>query len=74
LRAAAESGAPLLFGWLSDTLAGGGHAGLRAAFLVSIVPLLAAGGLALVAVRTYPHDVKNASAAARQLTKAGARR
>ncbi len=74
LCAAAESGAPLLFGWLSDTLAGGGHAGLRAAFLVSIVPLLAAGGLALVAVRTYPHDVKNASAAARQLTKAGARR
>jgi predicted MFS family arabinose efflux permease len=69
LRIGAEAIAPLLFGILSDTLGGGGRAGLQDAFLVTIAPLLAAGGLAFLAVRTYPHDVEAASSGGRQLAR-----
>jgi predicted MFS family arabinose efflux permease len=69
LRIGAEALAPLLFGILSDTLGGGGRAGLQDAFLVTIAPLLAAGGLAFLAVRTYPHDVQAASSGGHQLAR-----
>lgn len=69
LRIGAEAIAPLLFGILSDTLGGGGQAGMQDAFLVTIGPLLAAGGLAFLAVRTYPHDVRAASSGARALAR-----
>jgi hypothetical protein len=67
LRAGAEAIAPLLFGWLSDTLAGAGHAGLRQATRFN----RAVGrcrALALVAVHTYPHDVRMAPAAAEKVS------
>ena len=56
-RVVAQSAAPLLFGVLSDTLAGGGADGLRAAFLV-FLPLLAVSSLLLAAAaRQYPSEV-----------------
>jgi hypothetical protein len=64
LRVGAEAAAPLLFGILSDTLAGGGRAGMQGAFLVTLVPLFAAAGLAFVAFRTYPRDMHAASTGA----------
>jgi predicted MFS family arabinose efflux permease len=70
LRVGSEAVAPLLFGVLSDTLSGGGRAGTQDAFLVTLAPLLAAGGLAFLAVRTYPHDVRAASSGARELHRA----
>lgn len=69
LRIGAEAVAPLLFGILSDVLGGGGRTGLQDAFLVTIAPLLAAGGLAFLAVRTYPHDVRAAPSGARDLVR-----
>ena len=70
-RVGAEAVAPLMFGMLSDTLGGGGRVGMRYAFLVSVIPLVMAGGLALLAVRTYPRDVANATASARELATSG---
>jgi predicted MFS family arabinose efflux permease len=74
LRVGAEAIAPLLFGVLSDTLSGGGQAGLRDAFLITLIPLFAASGLAFLAVRTYPSDVETAVAAAHELTGPAGRR
>jgi MFS family permease len=48
--------APLSFGALADTLAGGGQRGLQEAFLVMLAPLLLSGLNVLVAMRTYPRD------------------
>jgi hypothetical protein len=72
MRVGAEAAAPLLLGILSDTLGGGGRAGMQYAFLVMLVPLFAAGGLAFVAVRTYPRDAHAASAGAGPRLRAGA--
>ncbi len=69
-RVGAEAVAPLMFGLLSDSLGGGGLAGMQDAFLISIVPLVGAGGLAFLAVRTYPHDVEAAASSARRLASA----
>jgi sugar phosphate permease len=56
-RLAAQASAPLVLGYLSEHLAGGGTSGLRTAILVTI-PLLAANGLVLIpALRSYPADV-----------------
>ncbi|SCE72156.1 Predicted arabinose efflux permease, MFS family [Micromonospora viridifaciens] len=67
LRLAAESLAPATFGWLADQLAGpSGDAsgtGLRNAFLIMLVPLLANGLILIAARRTYPIDVATAAAA-----------
>ena len=48
--------APITFGFLADRLAGGGHRGLQAAFLVMLAPLLLSGVLLLAARRTYQQD------------------
>ena len=72
MRVGAEAAAPLLFGILSDTLGGGGRAGMQYAFLVTLAPLFAAGGLAFVAVRTYPRDAHAASTGAGPRLRAGA--
>ncbi|MFR0354886.1 MFS transporter [Streptomyces sediminimaris] len=68
VRSAAESCAPLLFGYLASHVFGsyGRIGGLEAAFLVCLVPLLAAGLLSLVALRTYPRDVATALESARR--------
>ncbi|WP_329140797.1 MFS transporter [Streptomyces sp. NBC_00670] len=66
-RSAAETTAPLLFGFLSSDVfddSGSRTEGLQMAFLVCLVPLLAAGLLSLVALRTYPRDVATALASA----------
>lgn len=77
LRTSVEALAPLLFGYLSTQLGGGGgyghptssqpHAavGLDHALLVMLVPLAAAGLLLLLARRTYPRDVATAVASER---------
>jgi len=59
-RTALEGMAPLLFGLVSEHLFGGGGAGLQAAFLIFLVALPAAGGLGLLALRSYPRDVATA--------------
>jgi predicted MFS family arabinose efflux permease len=56
-RVVAQSAAPLLFGLLSEHLAGGGADGLRAAFFV-FLPLLALSSVLLAAAtREYPSEV-----------------
>jgi len=61
-RIGAEALAPVTFGVLADSLAGGGNAGLQLAFLIMLVPLLANGLILLLATRTYPRDVASAIA------------
>jgi MFS family permease len=61
-RLVAQGSAPLLFGWLADHLAGGGQAGLQAAFLLAMPALVASGLFLLVALRTYPSDVATVQA------------
>lgn len=68
-RAGAETLAPVLIGLLSGVLAGGGHAGLQAAFLVSVGFLVVAGALAFIGVRTYPRDVETAGSSACELAE-----
>lgn len=69
-----EAPAPLLFGFLSTQLGGGGGsappadqphgaAGLDHTFLIMVGPLVAAAGLLLLAARrTYPRDLATALA------------
>jgi hypothetical protein len=57
LRTGAEASAPVLFGLLADNAAGGGEAGLRVAFLVTLPALAINAGLLLLAARTYPREV-----------------
>lgn len=75
LRSLGEAAAPLLFGYVSQYIFGGpgssagsgGTAsaaqasGLEYTFLIFLIPLLIAGLLALVALRTYPRDVATAT-------------
>jgi predicted MFS family arabinose efflux permease len=56
-RVVAQAVSPLLFGVLSDTLAGGGAEGLRAAFFVYLAVLAASSLLLIVAERDYPSEV-----------------
>ncbi len=48
----------------------GGAAGLEYTFLIFLIPLLAAGFLALAALRTYPRDVATASASVQAVNDA----
>ena len=59
-RTALESTAPLLFGFTSEHLFGGDGAGLQATFLIFLVALPAAGGIGMLALRSYPRDVATA--------------
>jgi predicted MFS family arabinose efflux permease len=61
-RTALEATAPILFGFTSEKLAGGGGAGLQDAFLIFLVALPAAGAMGLLALRSYGRDVATAQA------------
>jgi MFS family permease len=67
LRLAAEAAAPVMFGFVADRLGGAAGrsraAGLRDAFLIMLVPLLANALLALLARRSYLTDAATAAAA-----------
>jgi predicted MFS family arabinose efflux permease len=65
LRSAGNASAPLLFGWVSERLAGPHGAGLERTFLVMLVPLLAGVVAMLAAARSYPGDVAAVAAAER---------
>jgi predicted MFS family arabinose efflux permease len=60
LRSAGEAIAPLLFGWVSETVFGGRN-GLEYTLLLFLITLVAAAGLALRAWRTYGRDVATAA-------------
>lgn len=61
LRTGAEALAPLLFGVLSDHIAGGGELGLRWTFGIMLIPLLASGVVLFRARRHYVGDVAAAA-------------
>ncbi len=63
LRTLSEAVAPTLFGWVSGQVFGGPEA-LQYTLLLFLLPLVAAGALGLVAMRTYPRDVATATASA----------
>jgi MFS family permease len=69
LKQPAEALAPLLFGVLADHLLGGGQAGLRATFLLMLIPLAAAAVVILHARRTYPRDVATAAASIERMSR-----
>jgi MFS family permease len=87
LRSLGESAAPLVFGYVSQYVfdrpgsSGGGSggtqpgdvSGLEYTFLVFLIPLMAAGLLALAALRTYPRDVATADASVRAINEAAGR-
>ncbi len=56
-RTLGETLAPILFGYLADTLGGGGHRGLQLAMLIALPTLLLNGLVLLFAMRTYLRDV-----------------
>jgi predicted MFS family arabinose efflux permease len=60
VRTLGEFTAPLLFGYAASDLFG--HNGLMWTFLLSLVPLWAAGLLGLAALRSYPRDVATSNA------------
>src|SRR5262249_25150204 len=59
MRVGAEAAAPLLFGILSDTLGGGGRAGMQYAFLVTLMALFEAGGLVFGAAHQPPRRARS---------------
>ncbi len=61
LRTAAQALAPLLFGFTSDYVFGGGKAALRWTFLVMLVPLALSALYLFRALRSYPRDVATAA-------------
>lgn len=70
LRMGAQAAAPVIFGWLSDTLGTGPsgpqrtQSGVDRAFLIGLGPLMINGLLLLRARRTYPTDAATAKAGA----------
>jgi predicted MFS family arabinose efflux permease len=60
VRTLGEFSAPLLFGYAASDIFG--HHGLMWTFLLSLVPLWAAGLLGLAALRSYPRDVATSNA------------
>jgi MFS family permease len=64
LKSGATALAPIVFGLVADHACGGGLPGLRTAFLVTLIPLLA-GGVVLLTIgrRHYPQDVLAATTA-----------
>ncbi len=85
LRSLGEAAAPIVFGYVSQYVFGGpgsahgnggetsaGQAtGLEYTFLLFLIPLLAAGLLALAGLRTYPRDVATATASAEAIGSGG---
>ena len=61
LRTLAQAASPLLFGWMSERVFGGGRHGLEYTFLVFLVVLIVAAVLSLSAMRSYPRDVATAA-------------
>jgi MFS family permease len=61
LRTAAQALAPILFGFVSDYIFGGGKGALRWTFLVMLVPLAISALYLFRALRTYPRDVATAA-------------
>lgn len=66
-RTALEATAPILFGFTSEKLAGGGGTGLEYAFLIFLVALPCAGAMGLLALRSYGRDVATAHASMERL-------
>jgi MFS family permease len=64
-RTTLEAIAPLAFGLMADHLFSGGIRALELTFLVMLVPLALAGGILLLARRSYPTDVVTADESAR---------
>ena len=62
LRSLAQSLAPVLFGFSSDHIFGGGRHGLQWTFSFMLVTMAASGFILLRALRTYPRDVATAAA------------
>jgi MFS family permease len=62
LRTAAQALAPMLFGFTSDYVFGGGQHALRWTFLVMLLPLAVSALYLFRALRTYPKDVAAAAA------------
>jgi MFS family permease len=62
LRSLAQSLAPVLFGFSSDHVFGGGRHGLQWTFSFMLVTMAASGFILLRALRTYPRDVATAAA------------
>ncbi|HEX7083958.1 MAG TPA: MFS transporter [Gaiellaceae bacterium] len=56
-KIAAEAIAPVVFGLLADRIAGGGRAGVQAAFLITLPTVALSGLLLLVVRRCYAPDV-----------------
>jgi len=54
--------APLLFGFVSDHVFGGGRSGLQWTFAVMLLPLAGSAVLLFSGLRTYPSDVATAAA------------
>jgi predicted MFS family arabinose efflux permease len=79
LRSLLESAAPTLFGFVSQYVfggpgssasSGGTHVnvtGLEYTFLIFLIPLIVAGLLSMIALRTYPRDVATALASVRAI-------
>jgi hypothetical protein len=64
LRTAAQAVAPVLFGFVSDTVFGNRAGSLRWTFLVMLVPMAVSAIYLFRAMGTYPRDVATAAAAA----------
>jgi len=62
LRTMAQALAPLLFGVLSDNIAGGHASGLRWTFIIMLLPLAASAVFLFRAMSSYPADVATAGA------------
>jgi MFS family permease len=62
LRTAAQSLAPPIFGFMSNSALGHGRKGLELTFSLTLVLLFASGVILLRAIKTYPTDVATASA------------
>lgn len=72
-RGGLQAAAPVTFGIVADTAFGGqGDTGLRGTFLVMLLPLLLAGLVLLLAMRSYPRDVATADATGEALRQADA--
>jgi sugar phosphate permease len=87
LRSLGEAAAPLLFGYVSQYVFGGpgssaategsgagtasAATGLEYTLLLFLIPLIIAGLLALLGLRTYPRDVATAGASVRALKNEG---
>jgi len=64
LRQVGDSLGPFTFGLASDRFSGRGQAGLQSSFLVMLFSLVCAGGVLVLALRTYPQDAQLARVAA----------